>query len=173
METLIKEIDSVLERTKEYKTLGHLFSEDVATRTLAKLRQTLGQIKLKAQIATVKKVRHPEGRPLKTIRDTGAFVKVQPCADEFDGKTFLGIMIGDAALSSGVSVENDEIVCEWARFNPAILLLEQGKIVYGINSWWGRISSEDDLKEITALEIDNVWYVKALKQLNTQKSWED
>ena len=47
--------------------------------------------------------------------------------------------------------------------NPAIFVPELKRIVWGMESWWGAVKSEDELKEITDEDIDNVWYVKLLK----------
>lgn len=168
MEKLLQELEVALEITKDYNKFVHLFSDDDSVKTIAKLRKTLTKIRFKAKISKLKKTSHPEGKPLKTNFDTGSFVKVSPCAKEFEGKTFLGILIGHAALSSQISIKEDEIVCSWAQFNPAILIPDISKIVYGIESWWGIIESEADFKEITDLDIDNVWYVKALKQMNKE-----
>jgi hypothetical protein len=52
--------------------------------------------------------------------------------------------------------------------NPAIFVFELNKIVFGAESWWGVIENEDELKKIkiTQDDIDNVWYVKALKAIS-------
>lgn len=168
MEKLLKELDELLEITKDYNKFIHLFSKDVGTKTLTKIRRVAGQIKLKVDFSKIKKVGHPEGKPIKTDSQTGDFVKVRPCGDWAENKTFLGIYIGSGALSSSISIEDDKIVCSWSHYNPAILIPEVGKIVYGCESWWGEIESEEDLKEISDLDIENVWYVKAIKQLNKQ-----
>ncbi len=158
------------ELTKDWDKFIHLFSDDEGKKTLAKIRETAGQIKLAVDFSMIKKTGHPKGDPLKEVRDTGRFVKIRPCADEFENKTFLGIMIGDAALSSSISIKDEEIVCSWSFYNPAILIPELGKIVYGCGSWWGLVESEDDLKSITDLDIENVWYVKAMKSIDKDKS---
>ena len=44
--------------------------------------------------------------------------------------------------------------------NPAIFVPELGKIIFGMESWWGRIKSEEELKDITDGDIENVWHVK-------------
>lgn len=96
-------------------------------------------------------------------------MKVRPCGKEFENKTYLGVFIGYAALSSSISIKDDKIICDWAMHNPAILIPEKGKIVYGIESWWGLIDSVDDLKSITDQDIDNVWYVQAMKILQSKE----
>lgn len=166
MKKLLKELDELAELTKDWNKFIHLFSDDVGKKTLTKIRETAGRIKLAVDFSLIKETKHPEGKPLKEVRHTGKFVKVRPCADEFEDKTFLGILIGDAALSSSISISDEKIVCSWAFYNPAILIPELGKIVYGVGSWWGLIRSEDDLKSITDLDINNVWYVQAMKAMD-------
>jgi len=166
MEKLIEKLDEALEATKEFSKFKHLFSDDEAVKTLAKLRETVGKIKFKVRASTIKEYAFPEGKPIRETSDTGSFVSVRPCGDEYESKTYLGVLIGDAAISSSISIKDDALVCSWTFFNPAILIPELGKVVYGAESWWGRIESEDDLNNITDIDIENVWYVKALNQLN-------
>lgn len=42
---------------------------------------------------------------------------------------------------------------------------EKKTVVFGCNSWWRLIESESQLKTITDADIDNVWYVRALRAL--------
>ena len=49
--------------------------------------------------------------------------------------------------------------------NPGIFVFDLSKIIYGMESYWGIIDSEDDLKKITESDINDIWYVKALKEL--------
>jgi hypothetical protein len=96
----------------------------------------------------------------------GNFVKIQPCAEEYKNKTFLGLYLGD--LPAGIRVshnsENKELTLSYDK-NPAIYVFDLKKIIFGYASWWGIIKDEADLKSITDIDIDNVWYVKALKSL--------
>lgn len=96
---------------------------------------------------------------------TGDLVKIRPIGDWAEGKTYLGFYLGDAATSAGLKMEDDVIKCYIGARNPAIFIPEVKKIVYGYESWWGRIKSTDEVKEITDDDIDNIWYVKALKAL--------
>lgn len=165
VEKLLLELNELQELTKDYNTFGDLFSDDESIRTLAKIRQCAGQIELHAEFTKFKEISHPEGRPFKETNRTGAYVKVRPCADEFKDKTYLGIMVGDAALSSSVSIKEETIVCSWRMFNPLILIPELKILVTGSASWWGIINTPEDLESITDNNIDNVWYVQALKSL--------
>jgi hypothetical protein len=101
-------------------------------------------------------------------KKAGSWVRVRPCADEYEDKTFLGILIGEVPLAQGVSFnqETGTLTVSKSMYNPAILIPSLGKIVYGAGSWWGLIRTPGDLKTITDDTIDNVWYVQALKQLD-------
>lgn len=166
MKELIKELEELSEITKDYNKFGQLFSDDEGIETLAKIRRCAGNIKLKIDFSAIKEIGHPEGSPFIETRQTGSYVKVRPCSEEFKGKTYLGIMVGDAALSSSISIEDEKIVCSWAMFNPLILIPELNKLVTGSGSWWGIINTPEDLESITDNNIENVWYVQALKSLD-------
>jgi hypothetical protein len=43
----------------------------------------------------------------------------------------------------------------------------------GYESWWGQINSPEELKAITDVDIQNVWYVKALKEMAEKKATQD
>lgn len=96
---------------------------------------------------------------------TGDAVKVRPVGDEYDGKTFFGIMIGNVATSIRHSISGEVMTAEFSQRNPAILIPELNKIVYGYQSWWGKVDEDGFDDVITDETISNVWYVKALKNL--------
>ncbi len=97
----------------------------------------------------------------------GDMVAVRPCADEFEDKTFLGILLGDIPLSIGARLDKDTGVLTLERYFycPAIFIPSKNTIVYGCGSWWGQIKDEDHLRQITDDDNQNIWYVKALKAL--------
>lgn len=96
----------------------------------------------------------------------GKFVKIRPCGDDYGGKTYLGLYLGNLPVGFNISHNPDtkELKIAFAS-NPAIFVFDLNKIVYGYESWWGLIESENDLEEITDADIDNVWYVKALNAI--------
>ena len=49
--------------------------------------------------------------------------------------------------------------------NPAIYVPELGKIIFGMESWWGIIESPEELKDISDDDISNTWYVKLLQEM--------
>ena len=100
----------------------------------------------------------------------GDLVSVRPVSGEGAGKTLLGIYLGDFPV--GVSALYDKVdkrlTIRPGSGNPAILIPEQGRIVRGYESWWGPIESPEKLREITDESIQNLWYVKALRELGNQ-----
>lgn len=106
----------------------------------------------------------------KGIRHTcGALCEVRPCGEEYQGKTYLGIYLGDLPIGISSSYdENTGILSNHTINNPAIFVPELKKIVYGMGSWWREIESIKDFKGISKEEIENTWYVKLLKGLEKE-----
>lgn len=108
----------------------------------------------------------------------GTFVSVRPCNPEYKDKTYLGLYIGEIALGFSVQREKLEdeteaLTIERTMYNPSIFVFALNKVIFGIESWWGVIRSEDDLREISDADINDVWYVKALKQLHEKQENEN
>ncbi len=103
----------------------------------------------------------------KTEYEPTQWVSVRPVAKQYDGKTFLGVYLGDAALGASARYSRETGILEIGptHHNPMIYMPDLGEIVYGCGSWWGSIKSEDDLRKISDADIQNIWYVKALKSL--------
>ncbi len=103
-------------------------------------------------------------------RQIGKFVKIAPCGEEHEGKTYLGLYLGELPVGHSISHNPDtkELSVSFNN-NPAIFVFDLNKIVYGCESWWGIIENEEDLKEITNEDIENVWYLKALKELQNRE----
>jgi hypothetical protein len=115
-----------------------------------------------------KELKCSEDRALTPGTKCGKAVKISPCGKEYEGKTYFGIYIGDVALSLGASIVEGVVTVSHSFSNPAILIPELGKVVYGCESWWGFVKSEEELKElITDETIKNVWYVKMLNNLTS------
>jgi len=100
----------------------------------------------------------------------GDLVAVNPCGEEYGGKTYVGFMLGDAPLSLGASYDEKKRVLDfhYSFRNPCMFVPELGEIVWGCGSWWHRIEKPEDLKAITKEDIDNVWYVKLMKAMMTK-----
>lgn len=97
----------------------------------------------------------------------GDMVRVRPCAERYGNKTYMGVLLGEIALSIGCSLNEESgiLTVQQQMHNPAIFIPECNSVVYGCGSWWGRIENEEQLRSITDGDINNVWYVKALSQL--------
>lgn len=150
-----------------------LFSDDDGKRLLADIVQTCVQIRTLAKMSNIKTVGHPKGSPIRpALFGKTGLVKVRPCGEEHEGKTYLGIHIGDVALGSSVSITDSEIVCGWSRHNPGIYVPALDKMVYGCESWWGEIKGPDDLKDISDDDIENQWYVKAIMAMQSKEEKE-
>ena len=98
----------------------------------------------------------------------GMLVRVRPVKDK---KTYPGIYLGDLLRSVDLfmgSKSNALFVAQ--RSNPAIWVPDLNRVVWGDSSWWGEIETEEDAKKlISDDDIQNVWYVKALKDLAAKK----
>ena len=117
-------------------------------------------------IAGVEKV------PIKNVScsKTGSMVKIRPCADKYNDKTYLGIYLGEMVVENSVALFKKTNILNIINVtNPAIFVPEINKVVFGYESWWEEIESEEALKEITDGDIENIWYVKALKQMAKDK----
>jgi hypothetical protein len=167
-----KELDELLAQCKEYGTLGYSESDNKAERTLSKIFGRLRDLKTLTRFSGIKDIIHPEDRPIHPY-GSPCMVRVKPCAEEYGGKTFLGFLVGHAALSSRVSIKDNAIICDWGFFNPMIYIPENGRVVFGVESWWGEIKSVDDLKDITDADINSVWYVNALKAMTENEKPEE
>lgn len=105
--------------------------------------------------------------------DVGRFVMIRPCNKELnpDGKTFLGLYLGDMRVMGGglrYNKETQRIQFLEQYGNPAIFVFDLKRVVFGYASWWGIIESEEQLQKITDADIDDVWYVKALRALSVE-----
>ena len=96
----------------------------------------------------------------------GDFVAIRPCRNECKGKTFLGLYLGDLPLEYYCMFEKEtKLLHIRPSGNPAIFVFDLNDIVWGCESWWGKIKDENHLRQITDDDIQNIWYVKALKQI--------
>lgn len=166
-EKLLAEIESAQEQLKDYKRFIDLMRDKEDPKgILTKLNQTIGHIEMLLKASDIKELAHPKNTALKTpiFGKNGALVQIRPCGEKYKNKTFLGFLIGEIALGSSIEILEDKIQLNFSGYNPAIFVPELGEVIYGCASWWGEIESEEELKQITDEDIDNVWYVKMLKQ---------
>lgn len=94
----------------------------------------------------------------------GNLVKIKPCAEEYEDKTFLGIFLGELPIAPHISHNSDTNVLSVKTIqNPAIFVPELKKIIYGNESWWSFIKDLSD-NIITENDIQNTWYIAFLKK---------
>lgn len=165
-EKLQESIDVILELTKDYNTLKHLWSEDNAIKSVAELRRAVKKLSFHLKLDDVKSVCYAE--PGKYVWQTGEaqLVEIKPCGDE---KTYVGVYLGDFALGASYTIEGEELIVKPTFNNPAIFVPDLKKVVFGCESWWRSIENIEDAKEINQEDIDNCWYMQLLKTLNSKK----
>ena len=168
LQQIISEILKIREITKDHNKMINVFSDDEGKKALSELNRTMSRLSILLKAQYCKELAHPTNEVIRKpiFRDSGCLVSIRPVQDEYKGKTFLGFLIGDVARGSSLSISDDKIQCEWSGYNPAIYVPELEKIIYGYESWWGEIKSEDDFKKISDDDIQNTWYVKLWRDLN-------
>lgn len=104
-------------------------------------------------------------------KDIGKLVRIRPCDEKYDGKTFLGIFLGNMPIPMYVYYDEDEQLLSIRNtHNPAIFIPDINEVVFGFESWWSIVKSAEDVKDITDDDINNVWYVKMLNSLDKQET---
>jgi hypothetical protein len=94
-------------------------------------------------------------------------------ANEVETKTHLGIYLGDFTAGLGAQLFKDgTLEITTSLGNPAMWVPDLKRIVRGYESWWGALKTPEDLKQITDADIENVWYVRALKELSEKEKAE-
>ena len=115
---------------------------------------------------TVSKIENNEISFAGLGHECGALVKIRPCAEEYQNKTFIGIYLGDLPMGISSSYnEETQVLTNRAFTNPAIFVPELKNIIFGAESWWCEIRPGDDVSDITDENINNQWYVQMLKKL--------
>lgn len=127
----------------------------------------MSDIKFPIKVKALKFSERETHKP-KTLTGAGCgdLVSVRPCDPEFEGKTFLGILLGEFALSQMVQFDKETatLSVSLSMHNPAIFVPSLKKIIRGCGSFWGVIKDEAHLRQITDDDIANVWYIKALRE---------
>lgn len=108
-----------------------------------------------------------DGDSFRYRREGPAWVKVRPCDPELKNRTYLGFLIGDFPLTVGCRFDRDTqtLRVEPMRHNPMMYIPDLQRVVFGCESWWGVLETPEDLRSIEDADIDDVWYVRALKSL--------
>ena len=112
-----------------------------------------------------------KNEPIKHEENIGFLVEIQPCAEEYKDKTFLGIYLGHLPIQIDSSLDpNTQSLTNRAITNPAIFVPELRKIIYGCESWWRKIDSVEDCKGISREDIENTWYVQMLRKMEKKEN---
>jgi len=164
-------IDSIRENMRwidfmvhhDYKEGDFSVSKEQAE-TVEKIIDLLQELNWQLKLNAHKELKFAETKPI-NIKGCGKLVKIRSCRKEHGDKTYLGIYLGDMALSIQHSIKDDVLTASHSFYNPAIFVPELNDIVYGCESWWGEIKSPEEVNElITDDVIKNVWYVKLLRE---------
>jgi len=105
-----------------------------------------------------------ERGPLSYVKP-GAYVSIRPANDD---RTYLGIYLGDMPIGvAGIQRkgEDGKLYLSRTQPNPCIFIPQLEQLFYGMESWWGEIKVPEDLHQITDADIENTWYVQALKTI--------
>jgi hypothetical protein len=162
---LLNEIEDVFKELTFVKFTS-LFAADATEKKLAQILQKLGAITVSLKTAQIPEiVMEDVVKPGTMGEQQGELVMIRPCDPTLNGKTYLGFYLGDLPIGTGLRLEKNNTLKVTFHHNPAIFVPQLGRIVYGCESWWGPIRSEDDLKQITDADINDVWYVKLSRNL--------
>ena len=97
----------------------------------------------------------------------GEYVRIRPCAEKYENKTYLGTYIGELPMCNRVQYnEKTNELSVVPVMNPAIYVPKLKKIIFGAESWWGFITSREEFNSITEItdeEIRSQPYFKLLK----------
>lgn len=103
---------------------------------------------------------------LPPMRQVGKLVRVRPCGDE---NTYLGVYLGELARAPMVYTRSDSKQLFVSLYqNPAIFVPALSCIVWGDESWWSIIETENDLRDISNNDIASQWYVRLAGKMFSQ-----
>lgn len=110
-----------------------------------------------------------ECRPcLRQSLKVGTWVAIRPAGDT---RTYLGVYLGDLTLDVQAVYHKVRKTLTLQPFtNPTFFVPGKDQLFWGYGSWWRPLNSAEDLKDITDAAIDDVWYVRALKELSSKDS---
>jgi hypothetical protein len=116
---------------------------------------------------TIEGIDNQFNKNLFNMHQCGTLVRVSPCGEEYQGKTYLGVLLGDLPIGAFISFNRESKMLDvFPHSNPAIFVPEIKRIIYGCESWWAEVKNEDDLtRDITSEDIQGTWYVRLLKEM--------
>lgn len=99
----------------------------------------------------------------------GTLCEISPCSDEYRGKSFVGIYLGDLPIAISTTFDRKTGILENRTVNNAAIFVPAlKKIIYGCESWWRKIKSLEDFKGISEDDIANTWYIKLLQSFGEE-----
>jgi len=153
-------LDSIV--YQDYETSkGKLNKKQVEV--VQRLFKLFDRLNWQIEFNSYKELKSADDTPINKV-NCGTPVKIRSCKEGHGNKTYFGILIGEIPLSISHNINKNGIVtASRSMYNPAIFIPELNDIVFGCESWWGKITSKEELdKLITDDVIQNVWYVKLL-----------
>lgn len=103
---------------------------------------------------TVQKIVNKKIDTKETDHKCGCFCEVRPCGEEYQGKSFVGVYLGQFPIMIYSSFNKKTGILKNSTLkNPAIFVPKLRKIVYGYESWWRMIQSEEDLNSVMEKDI--------------------
>lgn len=104
------------------------------------------------------------------MHKVGSLCEIQPCGNEYEKKSFLGIYLGELPISIQTTFDKRSgMLTNFTVSNPAIFVPELKKIIYGMESWWRIIEKPEDFRGISEEDIENTWYVKLLRDMEKKE----
>lgn len=170
-EDLMQSIESCLAVCRKQIRLSSFFSSSPDELALANAVNDMGKLLWKLRFTKMKDLRLNWDKQYlfdQSIYDVGGFVAVRPCGNEYEGKTHLGILLGNfpQGVSYSQSKEDPDVIeVKLSHGNPAMYVPSLKKTIFGCESWWHEIKQPEDMKNITDEDINSTWYVQALKAI--------
>ena len=174
-EGLMQSIESCLAVCRKQIKLSAFFSSSPDELALANAVDDMGKLLWKMRCAKMKELRldwNNEHLFNQGLHNVGDFVAVRPCGKEYEGKTYLGILLGDFPMGVAFSqskTDPDVIDIQLSHGNPAMYVPSLKKTIFGCESWWHEIKQPEDLKDISDEDINSTWYVQVLKAMNDKE----
>jgi hypothetical protein len=160
---------------EELRELVHAGSQLIGDALPLMLFQTRLAVKIMSKIdleTPVKTIEIQENMVVPRIvapYHSGEFVAIRPInKDKSEEKTYFGIMLGDMNIGFGHRLDGDTITVTGHIGNPAIFVPKLAQIVYGAESFWKLIQSEEQL---TAIEDDDLkrWASQIAEQITKRQ----
>lgn len=170
-EGLMQSIEGCLAVCRKQIKLSTFFSSSPDELALANAVDDMGTLLWKMRYAKMKELRLDFSRNRlfdQGLHNVGDFVAVRPCGKEYEGKTYLGVLLGDfpMGVSYSQSKEDPDVIeVKLSHGNPAMYVSSLKKTIFGCESWWHKIKQPEDMKNISDEDINSTWYVQAMKAM--------